>query len=71
MFSFIKDLSLFYFAKRKLQKFYRYNFANFLNFSETISCSQIMWLRFATLEFENAVCLVNLLFEIYNCLWYD
>lgn len=29
-----------------------------------------MWLCFAVLEFENVICVVNLLFEIYNALRY-
>lgn len=71
MFSFIKDLRFFYFAKKKLQKFYSHNFVTFFfNFSEIIRCSQIMWLCFAVLEFENVICVVNLLFEIYNALRY-
>lgn len=56
LFSLIKDLRVwffffFYFTKKILQKFYSHNFVNFLNFSEIISCSQIMWLCFTVLEF--------------------
>lgn len=51
--SYIKDLSSFFTLQKKiLRKFYNPNFVNFLNFCELISCSQIMWLCFAILEFE-------------------
>lgn len=69
-FPLLKILSSFLLCQKTLQKFFIHNFVKFFNFPETVSCSQIMWFCFAIWEFENVMCVVNLLFEIYNGLEY-
>lgn len=69
MFSFIKDLRVFYFARKLYKSFIVITLLIFLTFLKQLAVAKLCG-YVLLLEFENVVCVVNLLFEIYNGLEY-